>query len=388
MATKKKETDTVAATEKKKTTTKKATKKTEEKKPEKDTPAKEETANTDDNERIILYSKPEKKIADALVGTSSDELMITKEKSAAEISNDLYTTLKRYEHDGEVLWGTVVGVEKEAKDVVVIVVWNGIMVKISASSYFEPEFDFGKNFSRMRFNEDKLARIARCAKYQLNATVCFKVATVRKRLLKTGPFAGTYEIICIGNRRLAMETIRDIYFWHKNRKLSESQAPRSIKIGDIVTNVNVLSVKEDNVLVECKGVETRLGAHNLLDSCVVDNCCDYVKPGDTITVRIKQIYLNEENGESNSVHLSVTGRLNEPKKNLSMIQIGADYLAIVDGFNKEKGVYTVIIKGYGVPASVPEANVLGRIGLIRGDMVLVHVTNKYDGFVAGSARKM
>ena len=95
MATKKKETDTVAATEKKKTTTKKATKKTEEKKPEKDTPAKEETANTDDNERIILYSKPEKKIADALVGTSSDELMITKEKSAAEISNDLYTTLKR-----------------------------------------------------------------------------------------------------------------------------------------------------------------------------------------------------------------------------------------------------------------------------------------------------
>ena len=382
MATKKKATENVVAvTDKKKTTTKKQ--------PKKDTSKKEDNKTPDDSERIILYSEPEKKITDALVGTISDDLLITKEKSDAEISNDLYTTLKRYEHDGEILWGTVVGVELEAKDVVVIVVWNGIMVKIPATSYFEPEFDFGKNFSRMRFNEDKLAKIARCAKYQLNAKVCFKVAAVRKRLYKTGPFAGSYEIICIGNRRLAMETIRDIYFWHKNRKLSESQTPRSIKVGDIITNVNVLSVKEDNVLVECKGVETRLGAHNLLDSCVVDNCCDYVKPGDSITVRVKQIYLNEqENGLPGNVHLSVTGRLNEPKKNLSMIQIGADYLAVVDGFNKEKGVYTMIVKGYGVPAAVPESNVLGRIGLIRGDMVLVHVTNKYDGFISGSARKM
>ena len=382
MATKKKATENVVAvTDKKKTTTKKP--------PKKDTSKKEDNKTPDNSERIILYSEPEKKITDALVGTISDDLLITKEKSDAEISNDLYTTLKRYEHDGEILWGTVVGVELEAKDVVVIVVWNGIMVKIPATSYFEPEFDFGKNFSRMRFNEDKLAKIARCAKYQLNAKVCFKVAAVRKRLYKTGPFAGSYEIICIGNRRLAMETIRDIYFWHKNRKLSESQTPRSIKVGDIITNVNVLSVKEDNVLVECKGVETRLGAHNLLDSCVVDNCCDYVKPGDSITVRVKQIYLNEqENGLSGNVHLSVTGRLNEPKKNLSMIQIGADYLAVVDGFNKEKGVYTMIVKGYGVPAAVPESNVLGRIGLIRGDMVLVHVTNKYDGFISGSARKM
>ena len=386
MATKKKETENVASvTEKKKATPKKAI----EKKSKKKASTKEDTANTDNSERSILYSEPEKKITDALVGTISDDLLITKEKSDAEISNDLYTTLKRYEHDGEILWGTVVGVELAAKDVVVIVVWNGIMVKIPASSYFEPEFDFGKNFSRMRFNEDKLAKIARCAKYQLNAKVCFKVAAVRKRLYKTGPFAGSYEIICIGNRRLAMETIRDIYFWHKNRKLSESQTPRSIKVGDIITNVNVLSVKEDNVLVECKGVETRLGAHNLLDSCVVDNCCDYVKPGDSITIRVKQIYLNEdENGLPGSVHLSVTGRLNEPKKNLSMIQIGADYLAIVDGYNREKGVYTMIIKGYGVPASVPESNVLGRIGLIRGDMVLVHVTNKFDGFISGSARKM
>ena len=386
MATKKKATENVVAvTDKKKTTTKK----TSEKQPKKDTSKKEDNITPDNSERIILYSEPEKKITDALVGTISDDLLITKEKSDAEISNDLYTTLKRYEHDGEILWGTVVGVELEAKDVVVIVVWNGIMVKIPATSYFEPEFDFGKNFSRMRFNEDKLAKIARCAKYQLNAKVCFKVAAVRKRLYKTGPFAGSYEIICIGNRRLAMETIRDIYFWHKNRKLSESQTPRSIKVGDIITNVNVLSVKEDNVLVECKGVETRLGAHNLLDSCVVDNCCDYVKPGDSITVRVKQIYLNEqENGLSGNVHLSVTGRLNEPKKNLSMIQIGADYLAVVDGFNKEKGVYTMIVKGYGVPAAVPESNVLGRIGLIRGDMVLVHVTNKYDGFISGSARKM
>ena len=382
MATKKKATENVVAvTDKKKTTTKKP--------PKKDTSKKEDNKTPDNSERIILYSEPEKKITDALVGTISDDLLITKEKSDAEISNDLYTTLKRYEHDGEILWGTVVGVELEAKDVVVIVVWNGIMVKIPATSYFEPEFDFGKNFSRMRFNEDKLAKIARCAKYQLNAKVCFKVAAVRKRLYKTGPFAGSYEIICIGNRRLAMETIRDIYFWHKNRKLSESQTPRSIKVGDIITNVNVLSVKEDNVLVECKGVETRLGAHNLLDSCVVDNCCDYVKPGDSITVRVKQIYLNEqENGLPGNVHLSVTGRLNEPKKNLSMIQIGADYLAVVDGFNKEKGVYTMIVKGYGVPAAVPESNVLGRIGLIRGDMVLVHVTNKYDGFISGSARKM
>lgn len=382
MATKKKAAENVVAvTDKKKTTTKKQ--------PKKDTSKKEDNKTPDDSERIILYSEPEKKITDALVGTISDDLLITKEKSDAEISNDLYTTLKRYEHDGEILWGTVVGVELEAKDVVVIVVWNGIMVKIPATSYFEPEFDFGKNFSRMRFNEDKLAKIARCAKYQLNAKVCFKVAAVRKRLYKTGPFAGSYEIICIGNRRLAMETIRDIYFWHKNRKLSESQTPRSIKVGDIITNVNVLSVKEDNVLVECKGVETRLGAHNLLDSCVVDNCCDYVKPGDSITVRVKQIYLNEqENGLPGNVHLSVTGRLNEPKKNLSMIQIGADYLAVVDGFNKEKGVYTMIVKGYGVPAAVPESNVLGRIGLIRGDMVLVHVTNKYDGFISGSARKM
>ena len=386
MATKKKATENVVAvTDKKKTTTKK----TSEKQPKKDTSKKEDNITPNNSERIILYSEPEKKITDALVGTISDDLLITKEKSEAEISNDLYTTLKRYEHDGEILWGTVVGVELEAKDVVVIVVWNGIMVKIPATSYFEPEFDFGKNFSRMRFNEDKLAKIARCAKYQLNAKVCFKVAAVRKRLYKTGPFAGSYEIICIGNRRLAMETIRDIYFWHKNRKLSESQTPRSIKVGDIITNVNVLSVKEDNVLVECKGVETRLGAHNLLDSCVVDNCCDYVKPGDSITVRVKQIYLNEqENGLSGNVHLSVTGRLNEPKKNLSMIQIGADYLAVVDGFNKEKGVYTMIVKGYGVPAAVPESNVLGRIGLIRGDMVLVHVTNKYDGFISGSARKM
>jgi len=169
------------------------------------------------------------------------------------------------------------------------------------------------------------------------------------------------------------------------RKITSNIPPRTISEGDIITNVNVLAVKEDNVLIEVKGVETRLYAHNLLDSCVVDNCCDHVKPGDHITVRVKKLYLNED-----SIHISVTGRLNEPKKNIGQIKTGSDYLAIVDGYNKEKRVYRVILKGYGVPASIPEANVLGRIGLIRGDMVLVHVTHKYEdmGFVSGSARKM
>ena len=116
------------------------------------------------------------------------------------------------------------------------------------------------------------------------------------------------------------------------------------------------------------------------DNEIVVNCEDHVSVGDTIPVRIKKIYLNNDN----TIYLSVTGRLSEVSRLISTIKVGGNYQGQIEKFNKEKGFYTVLLRN-GVLAAVPQRSVIGELQLNRGDVVQVHSANKHETFVTGSA---
>ena len=87
-------------------------------------------------------------VKDTMIGSLSDDIVLKKagEQSQAEIESELYRKLKRYEKDGEILWGTITGVEGLNEHAVFSVLWNGLTVYISDDSYFEPSYSFGKNY--------------------------------------------------------------------------------------------------------------------------------------------------------------------------------------------------------------------------------------------------
>jgi len=317
-------------------------------------------------------------VIDSMVGTLSDDIILKEAntKSPEEIENELYRKLKRYEKDGEILWGTIYGIEEFEGHAVFCILWNNIKVSIPDESYFEADYDFGKNYQKLSDTE-KLKFRVREAKFKIGALIPFKVILAQRELISKGAYEGEYAITVIGSRRDAMETLRDIWFWHKNRKRTD-KTTREVHEGDIV-KAHILAVKESSVEIEVLGCETRLVTHNLLDNEIVTNCEDHVSVGDTIPVRIKKVYLNDDG----TIHLSATGRLNEVSKLISSMKTGSNYQGQVEKYNAEKRTYTIILIN-GVLAAVPEASVMGRVELNRGDVVQVYVVNKHDAFVSGS----
>jgi len=322
------------------------------------------------------------------IGLLSTEIQIEKslEKSDLEIEGETYAELIKCSRNGEVLWGQVSSVDDApniANRFFVSVIYKGTKISIPDNLYFEPSFDFGNNYTNKMNDEQKMECRRLIATYQLGATVCFCVDKVTKNKIDKGDYSGETYLTVIANRNKAMAIVRNIYFYHQGRTKSADKDPRTIDVGDIIKNANVISVKEDSIIVEAAGVETRIDAYNINNEYVT-NCKKYFRPGDTIDVRVKKLHINPD-----SIYLTLSGRLNNSSKLVHTMRVGDVVLGVVDRYNPQKEKYTVVLKN-GVTASCPAYSVKGRIPIVVGDRVMVYITNIYldGGFVAGQASKI
>lgn len=322
------------------------------------------------------------------VGEKSDEIMRSdsESKSQTEKEYEVFKKLLVAKNTKQLLEGEVYGVEPNEKlgKVIIAVIWNGVKVMIPDNVYFEDSFDFGERYKNSS-EDEKFKRRSITAGYQNGARVCFIVKEVVKDAITDGEYSGEHNIICIASRKEAMELKRDIYFYHQQRKHARDNI-KDISINDIA-EANVIAVKQDNVLVECMGVETRIPAREITEG-YVENCKDVLKPGDKIKVKIKKIHIN---GTSN-VYLTVTGKLNVSSKLINTMQPRSSYIGTIEQVSrsmkdKSKIIYNARLKN-GVLACILAENVQGGVPLFIGDKVAVKVSKVNETFVYGSAMKL
>ncbi len=364
----KKETSKSSEKEKKTASAKKETK-TETK--ESDKPAKK---NEKHKESIVANKTL---INPDLIGDVDEEIAYELEKDEGK-EEELYKKLVEYKESGQVIWGQVVGAEIEDRQnmVVMTVLWNGIRVLIAERAYFMPTWNFGEGYDKLS-SEEKLQRRIRAARETIRAIIPVKIKEVIKQKTVVKNFEGEEEIVAFGSRLEAMESLRDVYFLHKN-----TDEPVNVNIND-TAKAYIFFVNEDLAVVECLGVETRIDTYNL-DENIVDNCMDFVKPGDVIRVRIKKININVTTGD---VYLGVTGRLNLGSKAIGSIKKGGSYLGYVESYNKSKNIYTIKLKTK-VNVSVHFKSVMAHVDLNVGDSVVVQVKAIKDTYVFGVAMKV
>lgn len=319
-------------------------------------PKKEEAPIHQDRKKIVFGDD---------FGVKSDDVL-EDEKKEKEDKAKFFERLKKYKDEEKVLWGYVSGAESDGNMAGAVVIWNDMRIIIPDSAFFMPNTVFPKGYK----DSDKKGKITarkQFISYQINARICFVITDVAKT--KDG-------VVMMGSRVKAMRKLQDRYFYHlKDKTLEET----GIKLGDIAY-AHVLYVRAYNVLVECLGVETYLDAFNLSNEAV-DNCFEFVKPGDTVKVRLKKIHLNENTNEG--VYLTVSGRLNATPEQIKNIKKGATYSGTIKGYNKANACYTVRLKD-GVNVSVLKKNVNKKLNLVRNDNVIVLVTSVKDDYVMGS----
>ena len=322
------------------------------------------------------------------IGLISTELQIEKHKnkSDAEIEGETYAELIKCSKNNEVLWGQVASVDRTRNlnnRFIISIIYKDTKISIPDNLYFEDSYDFGNNYKNSLDEAQRMEFRMKIANLQLGATVCFCIEKVAKTPINEGYLNGETYLTVIGNRNKAMAILRDIYFYHKGRTKSADMPPRTIEVGDIIKNANVIAVREDSIIVETAGVETRIDAYNV-NTEYVTNCKDYFKPGDFIDVRVRKVYINPD-----GVYLTLSGRLNNSSKLVYTMHVGDVVLGTVDKYNGLKKAYTVVLKN-GVTASCPAYSVRDRIPLVIGDQVKVYITNIYldAGFVAGQASKV
>ena len=321
-------------------------------------------------------------------GLKSEEILEkeTKEKSEKELADETFKKLESLRRTGHIAWGETYGVEpaeflsKSGSHFAVCVRFNGAKILIPDKEYFEDTFNFGSDYDSLS-NEEKNNRRAATARYQIGARVCFTVKGVSKVMIEEGDFAGSYNTVAVASRREAMAELRDMFFLHDHNPDIPS---RTVEVGD-TAEARVVGVREAYALVECLGVETRIDAFQLNDD-YVENCNDFVKPGDRIKVRVRKVYVNPDG----SIYLTVSGRMNEVPRSISEIKIGGTYLGKVDHYNSGSNTYTILLKPMGVSCSVraDSIHINGGIDLMNGDDVSVLVTNVAPTFVIGKAKKL
>ena len=302
-------------------------------------------------------------------GVDSDEIQEVYGMSQQE--EELFKLLNSYARSKEILWGTIGGVEiyKNINKIVIVALFNGIKVSISEDEFFEPTFDFKRYepaYATLSERKQMLVR-ERLARFQIGANICF----ILKDVLKLEGEGGTV-INAVASRREAMKKRRQYFFVDSDNKPN---------VNSLVKNASILSVNENKVTVEVCGVETRIDAYDL-NNYYVQNCHDYVSPGDVMTVRIKRIYM-----EGDDIYLVVTGRTKTVNKNLSDIKVGSSYAGVVENYNAKTKAYSVRLFN-GVGASVGAKSVENGVSLSIGDRVQVAVNKKLPTFVVGRARKI
>lgn len=322
--------------------------------------------------------KPVIKIDD--VGEKSSEIIQQELKNEKDKDYELFKKLTVAQKTRQLLWGEVYGVEQRDKKLNIAVIWNGVKITIPDFEYFEPTFQFGSRYENAS-EEEKIKRRYTFASYQNGARVCFLVKGVVRNPIIDGEFAGEHTIVCVASRREAMELLRDINFYHKERKHALSNI-QEIKPGSIA-NANIIAVKQDHIVVECLGVETRIFAHDTSCSEFVENCQDYFEPGQTMPVKILKVHING----TQSVYLKVTGKIKDSSKLITTMELRSSYIGYVESVNNVKKIYNVRLKN-GVLAGVLFSNVQGNVPLFIGNKVSVKVSKINDSFVYGSAMKL
>lgn len=332
---------------------------------------KQEIAKKTQEEALILAKKDIKKSEKnpikvnvlSEIGIKSEEV-VQKNREIKTNNDELYNKLIE---NHEILLGIISGIEDGDREdsFNIVVTWNGLRVLIPDYQYFEDGFNFGVNYNELTSAIAKTRKRKNVAIHHNGAQIYFilkKVAT------------DNYGVeFAVASRKEAMAMIRDEWFLHSNPdKIYEREA----KIGDIAP-AHVISVVENSCLVECLGVETRLDA-NTLTNQYVENCKDFVSPGDTIEVRIRKLYLD------NGVYMTVNGRLNDNEGVIRTMKVKSNYLGCVDHYNKDKDMYVIRLNN-GVNANVYSKSVIGTDALFNGQMVQVYVYSIMQNYVIGSA---
>lgn len=291
---------------------------------------------------------------------------------------------------GVIYWGTVIGYEiqedtrvsgeDKPTTILIKVKYGDEEVFIPESEYFEPTFKFSyddNKLSRSELRNEKIKRI----QYQLDAEVCFVItyADRKEAPAEIQDLTGyKYEHQILGSRKKAMEVLRDYYFYHRKDK----NYPVEARVGDLV-NAHVISVRDNMVVVECLGIETRLDEFELSNE-VVNNCNDYAKAGDILPVTITKIHLNDE--PNKIPYVKVTARSGVFNSNLAKIKTGNVYKGKVSHRNKLKQLYSVVLNN-GVVVTIPEKSVIGGLELDRNDNVIVHIKFVKGAYITGTAYK-
>lgn len=331
---------------------------------------------------ISIDSKLEVEESDEITEEELTELMVNDASKKQEAEEKMFKFLNQHAKKGTVLLGEIYGVEPlpNLNQFIVAVMYNGEKISIPDSEFFEPDYNFEETQSRYfaLSEKEKLNVRMKVARYYIGAKVYFCIKKVVKQKL-SDEYEGTSEIITMASRKEAMQKRRDLFFLHKENK----DSPYNLQPGNIIKNSYVMAVGENRATVECCGVETRLDAYSLTNE-YIENCQEYVKPGDRLSLRIKKIII-----DGDKVLLTVTGRTKDVPKAIRLMQTKATYEGVVQSYNSKTNKYTITLKN-GVGASVKAEDVRGAgdIPLFKGDRVQVLVTKKLPGFVVGIVMKV
>lgn len=331
------------------------------------------------------------------IGDYSEEIIQkhNEKKTEADKEYEEYKKLEKAYYTKQLLWGTIYSVEPtkigDKKSFTINLLWNNkikIMIPddwywlenmyFSKSYYNKTKVENGQTKTRQSTEEEKTNIRMAIARNYVGAQICFILNSkpVRQKVEGNEMFEGEYITYAVGNRLEAINILRDKYFFHRNHK--SNKEPITIKKDDIV-EAHVIGVKEDMVLVEALGVETRLDCYSLTDDYITD-CHSKVKPGDDIKCKVLNVEIQD-----NKPKLTLSGRTKDVNKQILFMKKGAYYDGTVIYFNDKTQNYTIYLEN-GVRASVNKDRVQGYYNLAYGDKVTVYVLKIYDTHVAGNCQ--
>jgi len=327
--------------------------------------------------------KPRKKFT--TIGVYSEEILneFSKIKTDKQVVNDQLREMNLHKTDGDVLWGTVIGIKpfNEGKNdaFFVIVDFDGIEVLIAESLYFPKYTKFGLGYLNLD-DRQKANWRASIIRSSVNAWCPFVLTGVYKKKLDE-VYDNSSVVWCLASRVDALDIIQDTYFFHKNRKIKDIE-PRNVEVGSVI-EAHVLTVKEDLVTVEALGVEAKLDSYSLSDE-FIDDCHDKYYSGRVLNLYVKEISTDPDTG---ALKLKLSGRTNEVSKQISLMKPGCIYLGRVVKYSPQSGNYTFAL-GNGVRAIVHKSRVEGEVDMVYGDKATIYVTNMFTDHVEGNAIKI
>ncbi len=309
--------------------------------------------------------------------------------SPLEEEERTFKFLRKCKNNGEVLVGSVFGIVDDPKHMLVGVAvsfepvstknhYGMVEVVIPDFEFFESNTKYPKDYAIRSPKDQYNIRKSLLMQY-MGAKIHFCVTGVerKKGLDRNNPDVDVTTVH--GNRNEAMRILRDKYFFHSNRKITD-KAPIVVKPGDIV-EAFVVSVSDQSVNVTALGVETRIYLHDLTKENIT-SCIQYTFAGDILPeCRIVGIKAKDGN-----VELRLSNIKQEAPKMILSMKRGNYYKGRVTWYNPEGETYTVYLDN-GVKAFIKKENVQSFAELSINDTVWVFVTAVFEETVIGNAIK-